>query len=125
MLKDASAKGKMSKNKGANYERKISKIFSDFFGYSFIRTPLSGGFAKQETSQDFKGDITPADRNKPFPFLVECKNQERINIKDWIKQAQEESAANKIPLVIFHMNRGEDYVCLNLKHFLSIINIPE
>ena len=44
-------RGRNSRNKGANYERSIAKLLEKVFGEAFVRTPLSGGFAKNKTAK--------------------------------------------------------------------------
>lgn len=61
--------------------------------------------------------FSPAAR-RIFPYSVECKNVEKLNIWDAIKQCN----ANKGPheaLVIFKKNGEEPYVALKLETFLE------
>lgn len=116
--------GKRSKTKGSNYERKIAKIFKDYLGIELHRTPLSGGFAKsKKRGNDFKGDIVPLEDNIDFKLHIEAKDHKTWKLQEWINQAKEDCAEDKIPIVVFHKyNTSEDYVALSLSDFLKIID---
>lgn len=58
-----------------------------------------------------------------FPFAIECKNQEKINIWSALNQAETHANVNGeyqflMPLLAFTKNRSETYVALKLKDFL-------
>lgn len=55
-----------------------------------------------------------------FPFSVECKNQERLNIWEAIKQA-EANGGNNTPLVVFKRNRSEIYAILKFDNLLELL----
>ena len=57
---------------------------------------------------------------KKFPFSVECKNQEKLNIWSSLEQA-EDNASDYTPLLIFKRNRSKTYVTLSLEDFRLII----
>ena len=54
-----------------------------------------------------------------FPYSIEGKNQEKLNIFKALEQA-EKNAGNYRPIVVFSKNRTEIYVALKLKHFLEL-----
>lgn len=57
---------------------------------------------------------------KLFPYSVECKNTEKLNI--WKALEQSESNNRKLtPLLIFKRNRSKVYVTLELDDFMSMI----
>jgi hypothetical protein len=58
-----------------------------------------------------------------YPFSIECKNVEKINIWDAIKQAESQNRMYK-PLVCFSKNGEEIYVTLKLKDFLDHYKLP-
>ena len=75
--------------------------------------------------------VTPAGVNGPdvvfspraleyFPFDIECKNQERLNIWGAIKQVEDRNKPGKSPLIIFSKNRSKIWVTLDLSVFLNI-----
>jgi hypothetical protein len=57
---------------------------------------------------------------KIYPFNIECKNVEKINIWAAIKQAEEHGKYN--PLVCFKRNGEEIYVTLKLQDLLDLYN---
>jgi hypothetical protein len=61
--------------------------------------------------------LSPAAR-KVFPFSIECKAQEALNI--WAALAQaEENKGSFTPLLAFKRNRSEIYVALKFEDFLN------
>ncbi len=57
-----------------------------------------------------------------IPYTFECKNVERINVWDAIKQSQQH--ANKTgrePVVVFSKNHQADYAIVTLDHYLELI----
>lgn len=56
-----------------------------------------------------------------FPYSVECKNVERLNIWEAIKQAKE-NAGEHTPLVAFKKNHHEAWVAIPAEHFMDLIN---
>jgi Holliday junction resolvase len=112
-------------NKGRVYERRISKILSDWCGFELIRTPMSGAW------QGTAGDIKPKDESQLFPFVVECKKSENWNMEQilagtgpfvkWVAQAQAEIIKDKANgrtvhsfMLIFSRNNRPDYIAVPL-----------
>ena len=63
--------------------------------------------------------LSPAAR-KLFPFSVECKVQEKLNIWSSLEQAENNSGSHT-PLLIFKRNRTKTYAVLELKDFIRLI----
>lgn len=63
--------------------------------------------------------LTPYAKEQ-FPFSVECKNQEHIQIWDAIAQA-EKNANDRIPIVVFKRNNMEPHVVMNFDDFLVLV----
>ena len=104
--------GKKSKSKGAAFERKVAKLFSDAYEMDFRRTPLSGGWAKD--AEVAAGDLVCLGDDS-FPYIVECKKQEGWSFESlftpdhawfdcWWEQAVEECPNSKEPLLVFSRN---------------------
>ena len=109
---------KGSRIKGNSYERDVADLFDSNWNEKFRRVPLSGGWAKEKVT----GDIIPVDRSADnFPFSIECKNRKTVSILDWIGQTEEDCPSNKIPLLAFHVTRGDDYACLRLDDFCKLV----
>lgn len=125
-----------SKTKGSKNERGVSKLFTTWTGYSFARTPQSGGlhWKKQNTI----GDIVCIDEKhgKRFPFSIECKFHSEIVfsylIDDtagkkskkilhfWDQASGDASVVNKVPLLFFRRNlmkQGTHFVGMPMVFF--------
>lgn len=61
--------------------------------------------------------LSPAAR-RIYPFSIECKNVEKLNI--WQAIAQAKSQGGHAPMVCFKKNNEEIYVAITLKDFLEI-----
>lgn len=127
-----SRRGRGSKRKGANYERKVAKLFKEKHNVDLVRTPQSGGFAKKSNkASDFRGDITCLDETKDFLLHIECKSQKTLKIRDWLEQAQSDCPNGKIPLVVYHLEqvikdgkvirKSGEYVTLKLSDLLDLV----
>lgn len=56
-----------------------------------------------------------------FPYSVECKNQEAIQIWACLKQTECNTEVGTKPLLVFKRNNSKVYVCLELDDFLGAI----
>jgi len=65
--------------------------------------------------------LSPAAR-KLFPYSIEAKNQESLNIWSALGQAEENCKPGTFPAVIFKRNRSTEYITLKLDDFFSIVN---
>lgn len=115
--------GKRSRNKGSKFERDIAKKFESNYGVEMVRTPQSGGFAKNKTSAiGFRGDIVPANTDVDGTLHIECKNTKTWSLPAWLKQAEEDCPDGKIASVIFHKHgTSMDYITLSLDDFFKIV----
>ena len=109
-------KTRSAKAKGRRLQNKIRDLLLEEFKElepDDIRTAIMG-----ETGEDIK--LSPAARRK-IPYSFECKNQEKLNIWESLKQA-EENSGDYPPILIFKRNRSKTYVTLDLEEFLKLIN---
>lgn len=61
---------------------------------------------------------------KAFPYAVEVKNQERLNIWQSLLQTSQHSQKLGLePLLAFRRNRSELYVALRAEHFLQLVGV--
>lgn len=63
--------------------------------------------------------FSPAAR-KIYPMSIECKNVEKLNIWEAIKQAAA-NAGKYRPVVIFTRNRSKVYVAIELTYFMELL----
>jgi hypothetical protein len=52
---------------------------------------------------------------------IECKNQERLNIWDALKQAEANAPDDLDPVVVFKRNRSSTYVALDFTAFVYMV----
>ena len=57
-----------------------------------------------------------------MPYTFECKNVEKLNVWDGLKQAASHALKKPqaIPLLVFRRNRSDLYVALKLEDFLKL-----
>lgn len=122
---DRSTLGRRSRCKGANYERDVAKMFKSAYNVDLVRTPLSGGFAKKsEKADEYRGDISSADRDVKLKLHIECKNSKSWSLPSWIKQAESDCPEGRTPIVVFHQHKSsKDYVALSLTDFFRLVSL--
>jgi hypothetical protein len=110
-------KPRSAKNKGKRLQNKIRDLILEKFD-----SKLEPDDVRSITMGDSGEDIllSPAAR-KVFPFSVECKNQEKLNIWSALEQA-EENSGNHAPLVIFKRNRSKTYAVLEFEELLQLLD---
>jgi len=109
-----------AKQKGAQFELDIAKLFTKEFKIPVRRCPNSGGWAtsgKKEgmSSGLLSGDLTCEDTT--WPFGVECKKQEKVWTLEailnnsckvfvdwWLQCVRDATNCRKIPLLVFSRN---------------------
>lgn len=103
--------GKMSRDKGARFERQIAAFFRDW-GYDTYRTAQVCGYTGQ--AADVEG----------LPFIhIEAKHCEKMHLYDWYAQAERDARAakrNEMPVVIHKANNKPILVTMSLPHFAEI-----
>ena len=109
-------KPRSAKNKGKRLQNKVRDLILEKFDI------LEPDDVRSITMGDSGEDIllSPAAR-KLFPFSVECKNQEKLNIWSSLEQAEINSGKHD-PLVIFKRNRSKTYVVLEFDKLLELLN---
>ena len=112
-------KTRSAKNKGKRLQNDVRDLILETF------KELEPDDVRSTTMGDSGEDIllSPAAR-KLFPFAVECKNQERLNIWDSLSQA-EWNAGPHIPLLVFKRNRSKTYVAMNIDYLMDLLNDKE
>ena len=105
------------KSKGAKFQNEVRDLilekFSDRLEPDDIKTAVMG-----ESGVDIK--LSPA-AQRLFHFAVECKRTEKISLRQWWRQARENSNEKLKPLVITKQNREEPLVVLSLQDFLDLL----
>ena len=109
-------KPRSAKNKGKRLQNKVRDLILEKFNQ------LEPDDLRSITMGDSGEDIllSPAAR-RLFPFSVECKNQEKLNIWSSLEQA-ETNSGNHVPLLIFKRNRTKTYAVLEFDKLLELLN---
>ena len=110
-------KPRSAKNKGKRLQNKIRDLilekFNNILELDDVRSITMG-----DSGEDIL--LSPAAR-RLFPFSVECKNQETLNIWSSLEQA-ENNSGNHTPLVVFKRNRTKTYAVLEFDKLLELLN---
>ena len=105
-----------AKAKGRRLQQKVRDLLLETF------TELEPDDIRS-TSMGVSGEdlqLSPAAR-KLIPFAIECKNQEKLNVWDSLKQA-EENSGDYDPVLIFKRNRSKTYAVINIDKFIELID---
>tara|TARA_X000000368_G_C23049480_1_gene720676 strand:- start:536 stop:877 length:342 start_codon:yes stop_codon:yes gene_type:complete len=109
-------KSRSAKNKGKRLQNSVRDLILEKF------QQLEEDDVRSITMGDSGEDIllSPAAR-KLFPFSVECKNQEKINIWSSLEQAETNSGKHT-PLLVFKRNRSKTYAVLQLDDLMRLLD---
>jgi hypothetical protein len=109
-------KPRSAKNKGKRLQNKVRDLILEKFNSKLepddVRSQIMG-----MSGEDIV--LSPAAR-RLFPFSVECKNQEKLNIWSSLEQA-EGNSKESTPVLIFKRNRSKTYAVVELKEFIKLI----
>ena len=106
------------KAKGRRLQQETrDKVLALFEGILEVGDVLSTTMG--DTGSDLK--LSPLAK-KHFPFSVECKNTETLNIWKALEQAEKNAAEGTAPLVIFKRNRSKIYAALDLDVLLELLS---
>lgn len=109
-------KPRSAKNKGKRLQNKVRDLILEKF--NSLESDDVRSITMGESGEDIL--LSPAAR-KLFPFSVECKNQEKLNIWKSLEQSETNSGKHT-PIVIFKRNRTKTYVALEFKKLLELLN---
>jgi Holliday junction resolvase len=120
-----------SRDKGARAEREVCELLRAWWepfepGVEFVRSPGSGGWARQGTRSraEFKAGGDVVTTSKTFPFCVECKYRQAWSegnllkgfatpVEGWWRQAKAAAVeSNSTPLLVFRKIRQPWWVLL-------------
>ena len=109
-------KTRSAKNKGKRLQNDVRDLILETF------KQLEPDDVRSTTMGDSGEDIllSPAAR-KLFPFAVECKNQEKLNIWSSLEQA-EQNAGEHIPLLVFKRNRSKTYISMEINDLMRLLS---
>ena len=108
-------KTRSAKNKGKRLQNNVRDLLLETF--TQLEPDDVRSTTKGETGEDIQ--LSPAAR-KLIPFAFECKNQEKLNIWESLKQAESNSQKGK-PVLVFKRNRSKTYAVLEIQDFIDLI----
>lgn len=110
-------KPRSAKAKGRKLQQEVRDAILDQFKHlepDDVKCAIMG-----ESGEDIK--LSPAAR-RVFPYSVECKNVERLNVWDALAQCEENVKQGTLPLLVFTRNRTKRYVAIEFSEFLRLLN---
>lgn len=108
-------KPRSAKQKGRKFEQKIVLDIQEFVGLK------DEDVRKSAASTGGEDIIFSKKARERFPYSIECKNKERLNIWNAITQSKK-NAGKYEPLVVFTKNREDIYVTLRWDKFLDLLS---
>jgi len=109
-------KPRSAKNKGKRLQNQVRDLILEKF------QQLEDDDVRSTTMGDSGEDVllSPFAR-RLFPFSIECKNQEKLNIWSSLEQAENNSGSHT-PLLIFKRNRTKTYAVLEFNKLLELLD---
>ena len=105
------------KAKGRKLQDFTRDIFRDIFRNKLEKEDIE---SRQMGGAGVDVIFTPASK-KLIPFDIECKNQERFNLNEAMKQAVANTQKDRIPIVVFSKNQDDVYVSLKFIDFIELM----
>ncbi len=109
-------KSRSAKNKGKRLQNDVRDLILNKFKSLEEDDVKSTGMG--QPGEDIQ--LSPFARKK-FPYSVECKNQESLNVWKSLEQAEKYSTKKIKPLLVFKRNRTKTYVVLEINDFLELL----
>src|ERR1700720_3783193 len=112
-------KPRSAKHKGRRFQETVRRTILERFPR--LRSDDVKVAFRSEPGTDIK--LSPAARSL-FPYSVECKNVERLNIWSALSQARDNTKEGTTPVLVFARNRTEPYVAIKLSEFMKLLPPP-
>lgn len=109
-------KPRSAKNKGKRLQNSIRDTILENFNNlepDDVVSTLMG-----DSGTDIK--LSPAAR-KLFPYSVECKNQESLNVWNALEQAESNVKEGTTPVLFFKRNNTPVYAVIPAEHFFELV----
>lgn len=78
-----------AKGKGRSLQYWVCERLAEIFGIEFVQSDDECLIHSREMGQHGTDIIVRGELHKKFPFDVECKAQESLNVPEWVRQARE------------------------------------
>jgi hypothetical protein len=109
---DACLKTRSAKNKGKRLQKEAAAMIRTHIDPRDVSSNMMS-----EAGVDVK--LSPL-AEKHFPFSVECKNVEKLNIWAALEQAETNCLPNTKPMLIFKRNHCPTYVVLRVEDYFQV-----
>lgn len=104
-----------AKNKGNRLQNHVADLLGEYLGITI-------GDIKKTTAGVNGPDVEVADAILDhFPFSVECKNVEKVNVWAAYEQAVVNCKGPRIPLAVIKRNRSKCLAIIEITDFLNIL----
>ena len=103
---------KISRTRGASYEREVANLFKDW-GHEAYRTAQHMGKTGKAPDVVVKG------------LHLECKRRRSVAVYDWYEQAKADALAEgkgNLPTVIFRADNKPTMVMMHFEDFIQLYN---
>ena len=84
-----------SSKRGKTLELQVAAILRKKLGARVMRDKQSGAGINKQDIRDYFQEL---------PFSIECKDQETIQIKSWMRQAIDAASFHQVPTLVFRMD---------------------
>lgn len=99
---------RLSRTKGAAYERALANELSDALGFVVQR--------KLGQARDGGYDLTECG-----PFVIEAKRRAKIAVYDWMAQVEKAAQAGQTPVVVMRADGKDSLALLRLRDFIPLM----
>ena len=108
-------KAQSAKAKGRRFQQEVAKLIRDIFDL-----PEEDVVSRSMGASGSDIMLSQAAIDK-FPFAVECKNVERLNVWQAFNQAEENSDERLAPMLVIARNRSRPLAVMDLQELLCLI----
>ena len=107
-----------SKAKGRRLQQWVASRVADATGFEYGKDCPIESRPMGQSGPDVR---LSADVRAVFPFSVECKNQERVSLWEWVAQARKNRYADTSWLLVISKNRESPIVVLDADEFFRVV----
>ncbi len=117
-MKRRRIKPSSAKAKGRSLQQWVCQKISDLLGIEWGKDEL---IASREMGQAGTDIRLMGEAQERFRFSVECKNQERWSILNWVEQARKNQKDGTDWLLVVKKNRVDPIVIMDASRFFEIL----
>lgn len=114
------------KGKGREFQYRVCNMIADLLGIPYVQADDECLIHSREMGQHHEDIILRGTARRDFPFSIECKAQESLDMVNWIRQAQCNVSAGTDWMLVFKKQTlgTQPYVCLDFATFLKYYKKP-